>query len=49
MINERLRNAMNEQIKMIGDNQTGIILLDRELGARAFPDGIAPGSGSLFR
>ncbi|MBI5591011.1 MAG: ferritin [Deltaproteobacteria bacterium] len=28
-----------EQIKMVGDNQTGILLLDRELGARAFSPG----------
>jgi ferritin len=44
MINERLREESTaskvvEQIKMTGDNQTGIIMLDRELGARAFPPG----------
>lgn len=30
-----------EQIKMIGENQSGILMLDRELGARAFPPGSA--------
>ena len=30
-----------EQIKMIGENQSGVLMLDRELGSRVFPPGSA--------
>ncbi len=36
---EATAGKMLEQIKMIESNQTGILLLDRELGARVFPAG----------
>ena len=39
MEEEATAGKVLDQIKMIGDNQTGIIMLDRELGARAFPPG----------
>jgi len=38
---EATASKVAEQIKMIGDNQAGIIMLDRELGARIFPPGSA--------
>ena len=39
MEEEATAGKVLEQIKMIGDNQTGVLMLDRELGARAFPPG----------
>jgi ferritin len=39
MEEEATAGKVLEQIKMIGDNQTGVLMLDRELGARVFPPG----------
>ena len=43
MIGDRLLQAMNDQIKneleMIGDAKSALLLLDRELGARVFTPG----------
>ncbi|MEJ2039896.1 MAG: ferritin [Desulfosarcinaceae bacterium] len=36
---EATSSKIAEQVEMIGDANTGLLLLDRELGARAFPPG----------
>jgi ferritin len=41
MEEEATASKVLEQIKMIGENQSGMLMIDRELGARAFPPGSA--------
>ena len=36
---ESSTSKIYEQVKMLGDNKQGLLLLDRELGARSFPAG----------
>lgn len=43
MIGEKLNKAINDQIKneleMVGEDKSGLLMIDRELGQRAYPPG----------